>query len=55
MMCPCKGCDDRHTACHGKCEKYIEWRTERDRMKAAFAAEFYDRSEMRSRSGLTGS
>lgn len=23
---PCKGCADRHTACHGSCEKYKEWR-----------------------------
>lgn len=23
--CPCKGCTDRHTACHDHCEKYQEW------------------------------
>ena len=23
---PCKGCTDRHTACHGSCEKYAAWR-----------------------------
>ena len=23
---PCKGCIDRHTACHGSCEKYKAWR-----------------------------
>lgn len=22
---PCKDCTDRHTACHGSCEKYKEW------------------------------
>ena len=22
---PCKGCPDRHPACHGSCEKYKEW------------------------------
>ena len=22
---PCKGCTDRHPACHGKCEAYKEW------------------------------
>lgn len=27
-MAPCKGCADRHTACHGKCEAYQEWRDE---------------------------
>ena len=42
MKCPCKGCNDRFPACHGRCEKYIAWRVEQDNMKAAFAAEFYD-------------
>lgn len=23
---PCKGCTDRYTACHDKCEKYKEWK-----------------------------
>lgn len=22
---PCKDCTDRHTACHGSCEKYKAW------------------------------
>lgn len=22
---PCKGCEDRHEACHGKCERYQEF------------------------------
>ena len=22
---PCKDCPDRHTACHGSCERYKEW------------------------------
>ena len=26
---PCLGCEDRHTACHGSCEKYKAWK-ERD-------------------------
>ena len=26
---PCRGCEDRHTACHDSCEKYKEWK-ERD-------------------------
>ena len=26
MVAPCKDCTDRHTACHGSCEKYKEWR-----------------------------
>lgn len=28
MMCPCKDCEERHPACHGKCKKYIEWKKE---------------------------
>ena len=24
-MCPCKGCTERHTACHGSCEAYKNW------------------------------
>jgi hypothetical protein len=22
---PCMGCTERHTACHGSCERYKEW------------------------------
>lgn len=25
---PCKDCTDRQVGCHGKCEKYIQWKTE---------------------------
>ena len=25
-MSPCKGCTNRHTACHGECEIYKAWR-----------------------------
>lgn len=24
-MPPCKGCTDRHEACHGSCDAYKEW------------------------------
>lgn len=41
-ICPCKGCADRTAVCHGKCEKYTEWREEREKMKTQMAAEFYD-------------
>ena len=27
---PCKGCSDRYTACHDKCEKYKEWKSRLD-------------------------
>ncbi len=30
MTGPCKGCQDRHPACHDMCEKYKAWKTERD-------------------------
>ncbi len=23
--CPCKGCPERHEACHGHCERYKTW------------------------------
>ena len=29
-MSPCKGCEERHEACLGKCEKYKEWRKRLD-------------------------
>lgn len=29
-MSPCKGCTDRFTACHDKCEKYKAWKTRLD-------------------------
>jgi len=25
---PCKGCTDRMLMCHGKCEKYQDWKRE---------------------------
>lgn len=28
MICPCKGCDDRHVGCHSKCELYLKWNEE---------------------------
>lgn len=28
--CPCQGCDDRDAVCHGKCERYKEWRSHVD-------------------------
>ena len=29
--CPCeRGCPERHAECHGKCEKYLEWRKKKD-------------------------
>lgn len=25
---PCKGCEERHTACHDHCERYKQWKAE---------------------------
>lgn len=30
----CKGCKDRHPACHGHCETYLTARAEQDAIKA---------------------
>lgn len=27
--CPCVKCESREIGCHGKCEKYISWKTQR--------------------------
>ena len=34
MIWCCKGCEDRHYACHGHCEKYIQQKAEHERLKA---------------------
>lgn len=31
MIPPCKDCDKRELGCHGKCEKYAEFREGRER------------------------
>jgi len=30
MRGPCKGCTDRHEACHDTCERYKAWKIEHD-------------------------
>ena len=35
QISPCKGCEDRHTACHGHCEKYAKWKEEQQKATAA--------------------
>ena len=27
-IAPCKGCTDRHTACHDQCAKYAQWKAD---------------------------
>lgn len=29
----CMNCPDREVGCHSKCEKYLSWKAERDRVK----------------------
>lgn len=33
MTCPCKDCEFRRPACHGKCEVYKKWRSPVDVMR----------------------
>ena len=28
---PCYGCEDRSEGCHGKCDKYLSFRSDRDK------------------------
>lgn len=30
VAAPCKGCTDRFIGCHGKCDRYIDWRANKD-------------------------
>ena len=39
MKAPCKDCPDRHELCHMECERYLEYRKERDRMNEDRKAE----------------
>lgn len=32
---PCKGCEERHTACWDKCQQYQAWKAEAARVKDA--------------------
>ena len=33
MECPCRACSDRTIGCHGKCEKYIQWSQEQEKLR----------------------
>lgn len=33
VKCPCKGCENRHSGCHGKCEAYAEFRVNHEAAK----------------------
>lgn len=32
---PCFNCHNRHAGCHGSCEAYLQWKSDRDAKKAA--------------------
>lgn len=34
MTPPCNNCSDRHIGCHGSCERYLTYKSERDRLLA---------------------
>lgn len=34
MKAPCLNCEDRHPCCHSKCEKYLAFKHEHDKLKA---------------------
>jgi len=35
LQAPCYGCGDRQSGCHGKCQKYIDYRHKQDKQNAA--------------------
>lgn len=37
IITPCKGCTDRHEACHSTCEKYKDWKQEFEILKSNVA------------------
>lgn len=39
---PCRGCDDRYEGCHGKCERYIQWKAENNEYREGHLKEKYD-------------
>ena len=56
---PCMGCANRHTACHGSCEAYKEWRDRHhaqqkylEAHKARWQTPWSDGRERRTRSNL---
>ena len=39
MNAPCKGCNERQPLCHMECEKYLEYRSFRDKLNEDKRAE----------------
>jgi hypothetical protein len=49
---PCKGCTERYEACHGKCERYLEWKKKNEKVndaRQAYGRTFDTISESRKR------
>ena len=46
IICPCKGCTERHPKCHSECERGIAWKKaheeQRERMNTMKAHEWDD-------------
>lgn len=43
QLSPCKGCTERHLACHDSCPKYKEWKDFFDTDKRKYQADKYKR------------
>ena len=43
QLSPCKGCTERHLACHDSCPKYKEWKDFFDTEKRKYQADKYKR------------
>ena len=44
MNAPCRGCTDREMGCHGKCDKYKEYKQASDQRREA---QFFEREAAR--------
>lgn len=44
MNAPCRGCTDREMGCHGKCDKYKEYKEKSDKRREA---EFFEKEAQR--------
>lgn len=47
VAAPCKGCADRHSGCHGSCEKYLAYKEEMaayNEVKRKVDADFRERT-----------
>lgn len=46
QLSPCKGCTERHLACHDSCPKYKEWKDFFDTDKQKYQADKYKRKAL---------